>query len=182
MTVNLKEFNDDVLYVTDKVVRLGSDELVLLKDRAKTNKRHRARICTHPNTEDSLHEMFIAIKQGTYIRPHKHLGKSESFHVIEGSVDVIIFDDNGTITEVNRVSDDASDGVFYHRISEPVYHTLLIRSDFLVFHEITNGPFKQEHTQYALWAPDETDTGVKQYMEALAQNVSTWTETTKTND
>jgi len=168
----IKEFNEEVLYATDQVVKVGREELDLLKERAKNNKRHIMRICAHPNTEDTLHEMFIAIQQGAYIRPHRHLNKSESFHVIEGTVDVVLFNDNGSVTQINRVADLASGGTFYHRVSDPFYHTLLVRSEYLVFHEITNGPFKQEHTEYAPWAPTERDVArVRAYYSELSKSV-----------
>lgn len=36
--------------------------------------------------------MLIVMAKGSYIRPHKHKNKSESFHIIEGLLDVIVFD------------------------------------------------------------------------------------------
>jgi cupin fold WbuC family metalloprotein len=91
------------------------------------------------------------------VRPHKHLGKPESFHVIEGIVDVIIFDECGDIREVIQMGNYGSDRVFYYRISTPIYHTLLIRSDILVFHETTTGPFNRVDTVFAPWSPEEID-------------------------
>ena len=44
--------------------------------------------------------MFIALSDETYIRPHKHLNKSESLHVLEGSADVVFFDEKGKITKI----------------------------------------------------------------------------------
>ena len=46
---------------------------------------------------------------------------------------------------------------FYYRLPPSCFHTILIRSDVLVFHEVTNGPFKLEDTVLADWAPKETD-------------------------
>ena len=170
--MRLKRFNDEVLFADERIVKLGRRELDLLIQGAKANQRKRMRICAHPDTEDRLHEMFIAVQRGVYIHPHKHLNKSESFHVIQGSVDIVLFDDYGNITGVNRVADHASGEAFYHRISDPCYHTLLVRSEFLVFHEITNGPFQLEQTQYAPWAPDEADhKAAQEYMEWLTRTV-----------
>ena len=101
--------------------------------------------------------MLIVHTRNTYVRPHKHLNKSESFHLIEGSVDVVIFDEAGGVAEVIRMGDFASGRRFYYRIEQPAYHTLLITSDVLVFHETTNGPFRREETIFAPWAPEEQD-------------------------
>ena len=46
---------------------------------------------------------------------------------------------------------------FYYRVAESLYHTLLIRSEAAVFHEITNGPFRPGDTEFAPWAPAESD-------------------------
>lgn len=92
------------------------------------------------------------------MRPHKHVNKSESFHVISGEVDVILFEENGAVSQAIRMGEFASGGRFYYRLNEPRYHTLLIRSDVLVFHEVTTGPFRREDTIFASWSPEEAQT------------------------
>jgi cupin fold WbuC family metalloprotein len=116
--------------------------------------------------------MFIANTRATYVRPHRNLKKSKSFHIIEGSVDVVMFDDVGNIIEVIQMGDYSSGLTFYYRMAEPGYHTLLIRSDFLVFVEATEGPFRRSDTVYAPWAPEESDSfAVKEFREQLTQAV-----------
>ena len=139
------------------MVAVATGDIDRLKKLAQGNTRKRMRLCTHDDVADSLHEMFIVHEKGAYVRPHKHLGKVESFHVIEGTVDVVVFDDQGSITKVESVGDYSSGKAFYHRISDPSFHTLLIRSDVLVFHEVTNGPFNGEDTGFPWWAPKDTD-------------------------
>jgi hypothetical protein len=46
---------------------------------------------------------------------------------------------------------------FYHRLNKPIYHMLIIKTDFLVFHEITEGPFIKSNTIFPEWAPIEYD-------------------------
>ena len=58
----------------------------------------------HKDIKDNLHEMIIILSKETYIRPHKHLNKAESLHVIEGSADVIFFNDYGKIINCVRLS------------------------------------------------------------------------------
>jgi cupin fold WbuC family metalloprotein len=153
----IRKQNDEVIYTEDQVVQVKSSDIQWLKKQAEDNLRKRARLCTHTNTEDLLHEMFIVHANDTYIRPHKHPSKSESFHVIEGMVDVVLFDENGMISGVIRMGEYSSGRTFYYRVSDLFYHTLLIRSDVLVFHEITNGPFDRADTIFAGWAPEESD-------------------------
>lgn len=163
-----KQYSKEVFYADDYVVKVGYKDIGFFKEKAKYNKRQRMRLCTHKGISDKLHEMFIVHQRDTYVRPHKHQNKIESFHIIEGLADVILFDENGNIIEVIRMSDYSSGYKFYYRISDPYYHTLLINSDVLVFHEVTNGPFKKSDTIFAPWAPKENDhTVAKKFMESL---------------
>lgn len=168
-----REFNKEVFFSDEKVVKVDRQDIERLKAKAMANERKRVRLCAHPQLTDRLHEMLIIHTKDTYVRPHKHLHKSESFHVIEGRAAVIIFDDKGNIEELIAMGDYLSGRLFYYRISTACYHTLIITSDFLVFHETTNGPFQKSDTIFAPWAPEETDIcGVREYREKLAQLVS----------
>ena len=88
--------------------------------------------------------MLIVHERGAYVRPHKHPAKTESTHIIEGLVDVVLFEDDARIERVISMGDYASGRAFYYRMDVPVFHTLIIRSDVLVFHETTNGPFERK--------------------------------------
>ena len=155
--MRLRKLNDEVLVADEPIVRVSGADMAALKQQALTNPRQRIRICTHPDTGDRLHEMLIVHTRGTYVRPHKHLNKSESVHIIEGEVDVVFLDEAGAVSDVVRLGDYRSGREFYYRVGSPLYHTLLISSEFLVFHEITNGPFRREETVFAPWAPEESD-------------------------
>lgn len=155
--MRMKRANDEVFYADEPIVRVGCREIEFLKERADLNERKRARLCAHTGTDDKLHEMVIVLKKEAYIRPHKHLNKTESFHIIEGLVDVVIFDEDGRIVDVVEMGDYSTARNLYYRLSDPYYHTVLIRSDFLVFHETTDGPFDRSKSIFAAWAPEETD-------------------------
>jgi cupin fold WbuC family metalloprotein len=171
--VNLHKINDEVFVAQDAIVRLGDEEIDLLKRQAAASPRRRARICAHPSNDDALHEMVIAIAAHSYIRPHRHVGKSESFHVVEGEVDVAVFDDDGAIDEVIRLGAPGSGRRFYYRLSHSRFHTLLIRTPYLVVHEVTNGPFARDGTVQAPFAPAEDDVeGAQAYMRELDERVA----------
>ena len=171
-----KTLNPEVLVAEEPIVQVSRADVEFLKASAAQNERKRIRLCTHPDVDDRLHEMLIVHAKEAYVRPHKHLNKTESVHIIEGLVDVIVFDDVGNIIEVIRMGDYASGHRFYYRMSGPYYHTLLIRSDVLVFHETTNGPFRREDTVFAPWAPDEADLAArKAFMEQVARTAARFT-------
>lgn len=153
----LERVNDEVFVAKESIVVLGDEELAFVRKQALSSPRQRARICAHRHSEDLLHEMFIALSKQTYIQPHRHRQKSESFHVVEGEVDVILFEDDGTINEVVRLGPFGSGRACFYRLDTHRYHTLVIRSDLLVMHEVTNGPFDRRLTEYAPFAPGEED-------------------------
>ncbi|MBU1910629.1 MAG: WbuC family cupin fold metalloprotein, partial [Verrucomicrobia bacterium] len=91
-TVKTRKFNDEVLYPGEAPVVLDRAFVEWLKQQADRNPRRRIRLCAHQDPNDLIHEMLIVHAQMTYIRPHKHLTRIESFHVIEGEADVVMFD------------------------------------------------------------------------------------------
>ncbi len=155
--LNFNKFNNEVYYIIDDIIKIGKKEIDWLKEKSKDNERERCRICAHKDINEKIHEMFIVHTKDAYVRPHKHINKNESIHVIEGSADVVIFDDRGNIKEVMQMGDYSSGRKFYYRINDPYFHTLYITSKFLVFHETIKGPFNRDDTIFAPWSPDEND-------------------------
>lgn len=173
--MNLRKINDEVFIAEDAIVRLGGEEIAFLKQQARISPRKRARICAHKTNDDALHEMMIVISADSYIHPHRHVGKSESFHIVEGEVDVAVFDNDGQLTEVIQLGEPASGRCFYYRLSESAFHTLLIRSDFLIVHEVTNGPFDRDRTVLADFAPaEEQGEEAKSYMRRVSGMVDAY--------
>ncbi len=158
----------EVVHAESNCVQLNKDYVSFLKDCSLKNARGRMRLCAHQSVEDLLHEMIIVHERQAYVRPHRHLGKSESVHIIEGEVDVVLFDEKGDLIRVVEMGEFASDKTFYYRSSGHEFHTLIIRSDVLVFHEVTNGPFCREDTEFAQWSPTEEDPeGQRLFLEQL---------------
>ena len=89
------KFNEEVLFTADDVVKVDANDIEELKQKARLNPRRRIRICAHKNLEDNIHEMLIVHEKSCYVRPHKHINKTESFHIIDGSADIILFDEDG---------------------------------------------------------------------------------------
>jgi cupin fold WbuC family metalloprotein len=169
--------SEEVFVTDDPIVRIGAEELALLKSTALANPRQRVRLCGHPGVGDAVHEMLIVHTRGTYVRPHKHLGKSESFHVIEGEADILVYDDAGKVVKIVPMGPVGSGRSFFYRLNKSAFHTLLIGTDFFVFHETTKGPFDRAQTVFAPWAPEDGDAGaVAKFMQQAAQSISSGKE------
>jgi len=126
----------------------------LLKQKADASPLKRARICLHKGADEPIHEMLIVLARGVYIRPHRHLNKTESFHLLEGRATVVFFDDKGDVTQSHELARSAGSS-FIYRIDQPVFHTQIVHSKYLVFYEVTRGPWLPNDTEYASWAPEE---------------------------
>jgi cupin fold WbuC family metalloprotein len=154
----LVQKSPEVFLAEGPIATIGSEDVEVLRQAVGKTPKGRVRINAHKDSDDELHEMIIAIEPGSYIRPHKHPGKSEAFHIIEGEVDIVVFSEDGNIERIVSLAAQGGRHPFYYRMSTAHFHTLIIRSDLLVVHEITNGPFVPTGTIYAAFAPDEADT------------------------
>jgi cupin fold WbuC family metalloprotein len=54
----------------------------------------------HQSAEENPHRFLNVLLKGTYVRPHRHLTppKAESFLILEGVIEVFLFDDAGVVT------------------------------------------------------------------------------------
>lgn len=147
--------SEGVYYTKDQKTKVDLETLNELSDIASLTKLKRARVCTHINEKDKLHEMFVAVKKGSYIRPHKHLTKAESLSALEGRAIAVFFKDDGSIIDSFYVGNQFVEDRMYYRISKPIFHMLIILSETFIFHEATSGPFLREDTIFPVWSPDE---------------------------
>ena len=146
--------NEEVLYTKEDIIKISSSDIMVLIDMAKNTYRKRIRICAHPSSDNPVHDMLIVHFKNTYVRPHRHLNKDETFHVILGSLDVIIFNNDGTIKNKINMGEFGSGETFFYRMSKSYFHTVIPQSDVVVFHETTKGPFNLDDTIFPNWAPD----------------------------
>jgi cupin fold WbuC family metalloprotein len=170
--MRVRRVGDGVYAADQAVVAVGRPTIEWLKGLAASARRRRARLCAHRDAADPLHEMLIALHAATYVRPHRHPGKTESFHVVEGALTVVLFAEDGRLRETISLGDFASGRPFFYRLSEPTYHTVVVESPMAVIHETTNGPFDRAATEYAAWSPAEEDTEAgRRYLREVAASV-----------
>lgn len=144
-----------LLYSREPIFSITHRPMTDLRRLAAESPLGRARICAHHSPADVVQEMLIVVTRESYIRPHKHLSKSESFHMIEGEMDVLIFSDDGLLEDVIEMSAYKDSASFYYRLCVPKYHTLALKSEWALFHETTAGPFNPDESVGAPWAPPE---------------------------
>lgn len=132
--------------------RVDRELLEELKDVSHSLGDRNVRVCLHPDAASPMHEMIILERRGGYLRPHKHLHKGESYHVIEGEMGAVLFDEAGTVLDACRLTDRAT---FLYRVGAGMFHAVLPLSDLVIYHECKLGPFTGEgDSVWPDWAPD----------------------------
>lgn len=139
------------------IAEVGPGWYEKLKRHALEAKMKRARLCLHHTDDDPLHEMLIVFHRDAVTRPHRHRNKTESYHMIFGELDIVLFDDNGKPVRLIHMGDLASGKTHIYRMNRPIWHSVIIRSEFAAIHEVTNGPFRVEENEFAPWAPEQPE-------------------------
>ena len=170
--VRYQEKGEGIYYSEDDVVKFGSEEVNFLKERVSLCSKKRNRICSHLTADEQLHEMLICVMAGSYIAPAKHISKAESLHVVEGEADIVFFDTGGNVEKVIELTEPTLSGKFYYRMNTEIYHMLIVRSEFFIFHEVTLGPFDRSSTIQPDWAPEENNQKeVSDFLEVVEKAV-----------
>lgn len=162
--------NSEVYISNQELFSLKSKDISRLISAAKLTLRNRVRFCSHHSTNDMVHEMFIVHPKEAYVRPHKHINKPESMLIIEGEADYVVFDDEGNIKEKIPMGDYRSGKSFYQSARAEQFHSLVIHSKWLVFLEVTQGPFNKKDTVFAEWSPKENENGeIIEFMKKIEE-------------
>jgi cupin fold WbuC family metalloprotein len=132
-------------------------------DQARTSLRLRMNYNFHPELSDPVQRLLNALEPWTYIRPHKHITKEESFVLLRGTALAVVFNDDGSIRDHAVLSQ--ANGILGIEFEENSYHMLTALETGTVVYEIKEGPFVP-HTEgsSASWAPQEGTPGAKDFL------------------
>lgn len=153
----LRIISPEIVYSDGGFLAADARTVSMLKDLAKVAPRSRCRLCFHDDANAAQQEMLIVMHRNSYVRPHRHSGKVETLTVVEGRCDALLFDVSGYVTDVVPMSAPAEGGSFFYRMPPGLFHTLIFRSEWLVYLETTIGPFDRACTEVADWAPAESE-------------------------
>lgn len=117
--------------------------------------------------EDNVQRMLNCLCEDTYCRPHRHADppKHEFFIPLTGEVGVLLFDEQGNITDRVRCDRIQSFGT---DIPVGAYHTVVALSPIATCFETKSGPYiKSTDKIFAPWAPEEDSKDVSEYLAFL---------------
>lgn len=142
--------------------------LAELSQQARLSPRLRKNLNFHASNEAHCHRLINALEPGTYIQPHRHLDpeKDETMIVLSGRLGMLIFDEQGNITQQWILAADS--GNLGITIPAGVFHSMLALESGSVFFESKAGPYAAlSEAEKAPWAPAEGEGGWLEYLETM---------------
>ena len=148
------------------MIRITTDLIDKVVAQARTSPRLRMNYNFHPELTDPVQRLLNALEPWTYIRPHKHTTKEESFVLLRGTILAVVFNDDGTIRDHAILS--AASGILGIEFEENSFHMLTSLETGSAVFEIKEGPFVP-HTEgsSAPWAPQEGTSEAKVFLEKV---------------
>jgi len=145
-----------------------------LTGQAKNSPRLRQHRNIHQSYQEACQRLFNAIEPGSYIRPHRHASepREELLIAIRGSMALITFDDQGSVTGILRFGSQKYGGDLAAgaEVSSSTWHTVVALEPGCVLLEVKAGPFDPKQPKdLAPWAPDEGSTIAQGYLQGLAE-------------
>lgn len=125
---------------------------------ALASQRGRARLCLHRDHDETVQQMLIAISDAAYIQPHRQQQNAKSYVLLDGSMAVAFFDERGRLVERLNMSPFGGSSTSIIRFQANQWHTVASLTEMSIYLEIAAGPYVPKRTEFADWAPRETDT------------------------
>ena len=102
--------------------------------------------------------MVIQVLKDSYIAPHRQIGKTKTYIILEGEMYVVFFDSIGEIANKFILRPWGKEGSTVLRFDSSPWHTILSTTKTSTYVETAEGPYKPESTEFAEWAPANKDT------------------------
>jgi cupin fold WbuC family metalloprotein len=115
---------------------------------------------------DPLQRFLVVAREDSYFQPHRHDTRAELCTMLRGTVEFVTFDDEGRITQRQRVG--AGTGVTACEMPPRTWHTVIPCTDVVAFLEVKLGPYDAKTAkEFAPWSPAENDAGAARLREWL---------------
>lgn len=147
-----------------------------LTAQAKQSPRKRAHHNLHADLNEATHRLCIAVEEGSYVRPHRHLmnaPKWELLTILRGKISVLTFGENGEV--LDRFNLDFDGDLKAIELPSETLHTFVSMQSGTVVLEVKPGPYiYPDEKDFSSWAPKESEDG--------AQKLELWYRTAKIGD
>lgn len=151
-------------------MKLITEELLdSVTAQAQANSRLRMNYNFHTSMDEPVHRMLNALEPGTYLPPHRHTDKEETYLLLRGKMWVFFYDESGKVTE--KVLLDPLKGNYGLEIPAGTWHSIVVLETGTVIFEIKKGPYYPLPSEdLASWAPAPSDVkGAEAFMNKLLE-------------
>lgn len=151
-----------------KIKKISTNDVKAKIINAAFSERKREPILLN-NTIDEIPQMFVnCLANDTYIRPHKHpqQHQMEQFSIIHGEATVLLFNDDGLVTDKFNLS---HNDIVLVEIPNNIFHTVFTNTG-CAFLEIRNHAYKQDVDKvYPNWSASENSLNASIYYKKLTK-------------
>ena len=153
------------------MMKLITEELLdTVTAQAKENPRLRMNYNFHATMDAPIHRLLNALEPGTYLPPHRHTDKDETYLVLRGRLMAFFYDEDGNVTE--KVCLNPIEGKYGLEIPPCTWHSIIALESGTIIFEVKKGPYQPLPSEdIAAWAPASSDEeGIKVFMQRMLEN------------
>ncbi len=140
-------------------LKLIDDSLVKDVTRAAENSaRRRSSYAMHVSNDEKIQRLVSVLETDSYVRPHKHENpdKVEVFIVLQGKLLVVLFAEDGRISE--HVVLEFGKSPWGVEVPPGAWHMTVALEPATALYEVVEGPWQDHsHKKYPTWAPAEEE-------------------------
>ncbi|WP_432454111.1 MULTISPECIES: WbuC family cupin fold metalloprotein [unclassified Agarivorans] len=144
---------------------VNGQDFANFSEQAKAAPRQRSHHNLHPSHDAMVQRLFIATEPNTYMRPHRHseAHKWELFLVLQGQLDLLIFNEQGKLTERHSLSPATNRAI---EIPPLTWHGYACMQTGTIGLEIKEGAYQPTPDEdFAPWSPAESDPKASHYRD-----------------
>lgn len=151
------------------MVLITEDLLDMVTAQAKESSRLRMNHNFHKTMDAPVHRMLNALEPETYLPPHRHSDKEETYLVLRGRLMAFFYDEKGNVTE--KVCLNPLEGRYGLEIPPRTWHSIIALESGTVIFEIKRGPYQPLSPEdMASWAPASDDVdGIRAFMKRMLE-------------
>ncbi len=148
-------------------MKLIDDRLIAeMVNRAAASPRRRTNHNVHEQADDVVQRLFVAAEPDSYFRPHRHNDKPEFALVVRGAFDVLVFDEQGVVSQ--RFTVGPNESTLGFETPPATFHTLIAKSTGSILFEAKRGPYNpQTAAEFAPWSPAEGSADAPSFFNRL---------------
>lgn len=109
-----------------------------ITSKARKSERLRMNYNLHDSLDAKVQRLFNALEPGTHLPIHRHKHTAETYILLRGRIDVLIYNDHGVVVE--RYELDPKREIYGVHIPKGQWHTIEVHESSIIF-EVKDGPY-----------------------------------------